>query len=393
MHHAKMSMLAHLLPITVVLVLMVTAQAQRCGPGKFLQNNYCILCPPGFWKSNLFFTECKPCQKGTYNPYSGAQGIDVCIPCPQNTFNNRARASSRAQCLPCPPGTFSPPGSPHCLRCEPGQRAYFDLPIIGVCNFFHEEFRSTAFLCSEGDSNELRKLTCIIDYDIPFKYTCRPCYSDSFTDEPNASEICKCCPAGTTSNSERTMCLPAPPCPPRSVRSGRSDCRECSDFRVSDRSSDNCRACPQGFLGNKENGATGCIPCSAGTARSPSRAKCSACKPGENSFVTGAQFCLPGKTPCAPNFFRNSNGVCTKCTTGQRFEPNSKSCIQCPDNAVSSGALSTTYSPCPPPMKASEIRVAASARLDTSFRSQLGCKPALAEILSLRNLSRHRFGK
>lgn len=339
------------LPITVFFILLLAAQAQRCPRGQFLDNDTCVKCPPGTWKSNPFIQQCTACPQGTYNPYSGAQGIDVCKECPENTFNNVNRATSESQCLPCPSGQFAPPGSIECIRCNPGERAVIAGPpgSPGI-DLFYAFFRAVQFLCFEGTSLE-PELTCT--YDAPIEYECRRCPFSSFTDSPNAALECDSCPSGTSSFTDPTKCLRPSACLPGFYRPTNGPCFQCPRFQVSDGTSPTCRDCPPGFGPDAQNGGSKCVPCPAGTAKDNSQSQCTACKPGENSFVTGAEFCYPDKTQCAPNFFRNSNGACIQCTAGQRFDANSKRCVSCPKNSLSKGALSTTCSPCPPGTRAS----------------------------------------
>lgn len=354
------------LPLLLLPFLLTAAFAQNCGQGEFRSGSSCKPCPKGTYQNLGNQTSCNECPKGTYNPFLGARGIDICIECPPNTFGGTTSATSRAQCLPCPPNQFSPQGAPQCLRCEPGQQAVPEFEFPSFSDLFITFFRATRFVCFDGEF----PISCGID--APIEYTCAACPFNTFTDKPNAAESCTPCPKGTFAAPGSPKCLPQKTCSPGFARPQLGQCEECFGSRISDGTFPKCRTCPPGFNGNKEFRATKCTPCPAGTARRAKEFRCEPCEPGENSFVTGAEFCYPDNTPCAPNFFRNSRGVCKQCAVNQRFDPDTKRCIACPKNSLSKGALSTTCTPCPSGSQASKGQGRCICKLGFEFMAGRG---------------------
>lgn len=141
---------------------------------------------------------------------------------------------------------------------------------------------------------------------------CVPCEDCYFS--KRASFSCQPCPEGFRSRVGADKCFPIRSCPPGTGtnRNGGRTCATCSDFGFNDGSSSFCEGCPDGFRGDKRAGSTRCVPCPAGTRHEFD--SCKRCKPGENSFVTGATFCMPDNTDCASNFFRNAREACQRCT-------------------------------------------------------------------------------
>ena len=114
----------------------------------FFQANYpyatatCLLCPPGFYRSDLTNQSCVDSAEGEYvltagksapstclaGTYSNQRGQAVCKPCPTGHYqpNNASRT-----CLPCPKGSaFAGTGATACLPCA-YPNTTTDPPIVG----------------------------------------------------------------------------------------------------------------------------------------------------------------------------------------------------------------------------------------------------------------------
>lgn len=289
---------------TFLSLLLARAQgttAESCRPGSFFNATGCVLCPPGFYSDTFGATQCTPCSRGTFNPNAGAQGADLCLPCPPG-FSNRA--DGRAQCSPCQPGTGSRLRAAFCRTCPPGLRLK------------------------------------------PVTSRCAECDGMSIATEPNTA-ICTRCPNSQASDSSGTMCEPCGPGQElvrKSSFGGPWTCRLCKANSVNDGSLESCMECPQGMAGNGDR--TRCVPCKAGTARINLLLGCPRCPEGENVGVRGSSLCLPPSTPCPSNYFQTSGGGCISCNRGQRFDPDSLSCVECGDNEESDGGVSTVCKPC-----------------------------------------------
>lgn len=177
----------------------------------------------------------------------------------------------------------------------------------------------------------------------PAELKCRKCREGSFSKNKNSLE-CTRCPETLISKEGSTKCESCPP------GKGNVDfdgvCKPCDFFQFNDGSEDFCQRCPDGFWGNSKVGSTKYVPCPAGTVGN--RERCEKCKPGENTFFTGATFCAPENTPCASNLFRNSRGACQRCEKSERYNKSKQKCEPCGKNEVSKGGIDTKCTKCPP---------------------------------------------
>lgn len=283
------------------LVFTQTVSPESCRPGSFFDRTQCRLCPPGTFSNTFGATRCLTCRKGTFNSNEGAQGEDLCLPCPAGTFND---VPGRSFCKPCPPDTGSSLRAVICRTCLAGLHP---LPVFSKCAV---------------------------------------CDGRSITTEPN-SAVCTQCPTPQASNIFGTMCEP---CPPGQElvrkRGGKSEyiCRLCNSSSFNDGTLPACVPCPQGMSGNGDR--TRCVFCKSGTARQFLRRGCQKCAEDENVGARGSSLCLPPRTPCPSNYFLTPRGGCISCNRGQRFDPDSKKCVDCGDKEESDGGLSTTCRPC-----------------------------------------------
>lgn len=335
--------MAHSATILFSIVLLAYARIAacmppNCSPGQFLQNNKCELCPPGTFQNENGATSCKSCPPGTYNPFRGAQGGDICIECPDGTFRSQPGAVSKNDCKKCPRGQNAPAGSPNCISCAPGQE-------ISNCDVDGDSSLTSSgkcFACDFGTSGTSCSLVG------PVKLSCKDCNPSFFSSKPSSLE-CERCPFDLVSDAGTAECKRRPVCPPGSALQSFSGtaCQRCSSFTFSDRSFEGCKSCPLGFIGEKRSGSTRCVPCPAGTSRNdPFTDRCRRCRPGQNSSVKGAQYCVNDKYPCPPNFFESRTGACLTCTVFERYNKTRNRCEACPRDSLSSGGLSTTCKPC-----------------------------------------------
>lgn len=320
------------------------AMRRDCKAGTFFNGEACENCALGTYQNNTASTSCAPCPPGTYNPYRGAQGVDVCVPCQEGTFSNVSGATSKSACRKCPSGTNAPMGSISCISCPAGKFLSLCDPDPSIGDFSYYDI-GMCFHCFSCASCSGFRGECEIKR--PVDLQCYNCGGSSFPDKPNSLE-CSSCPSGTRFNPRSSKCEA---CPPGTEPLG-GRCSPCTRFTVSNSATPFCSVCPPGHTANARKGGTKCVPCPAGTFRGEDefdgKNNCRACKPGENSFVTGATFCMPDNTACAPNFFRSPSGACLQCTERERLDVSRKTCVACPRDHFSKGVLSTTCERCPP---------------------------------------------
>lgn len=325
----------------------IVATAQTfCGPGSFSDNGTCTKCPPGTFRTASGPNECEGCPAGTYSSVVGAQGADICKPCPEGTFLPTIGATSLSACKKCAPGTSSPKGSPSCMSCPPGN-------MLKLCtsedSYFYSYYENGKCLrCSNfGDYTQPRETRCTV---FTPQLKCVECPRGQISSHANSVE-CIDCELGEFANKDQTSC--GEKCPP-GMQYGESEggCIKCFPGGFNDGTFLECQSCRPGFRSEKARGSTKCVPCPKGTARTQlaveySRNTCRRCRPGENSNVTGAEFCMPDNTPCPPNFFRSASGACLRCKKNQFLSRSKNLCVDCPADTVSDGGLVTKCSQCP----------------------------------------------
>ena len=168
-----------------------------------------------------------PCPAGSFCPNGTAEPL----PCPIGTSNDVERGASKVACRRCYYGQFQPePRSINCSICpagtyaaELGQTACDPCPAGGYCS---AEGAATALVwnaCPTGTFNP--------DQGSKELSSCRRCPAGTTQQAPgaNSSSSCAACPARTYSSD------PASPCTP------------CPYPLASDRGSDTCGMCLEGY--------------------------------------------------------------------------------------------------------------------------------------------------
>lgn len=211
------------------------AMRRNCGRGTFCNGEDCELCPRGTYQNATRSASCAPCPIGTYNPFRGAQGIDVCIPCVEGTLSNATGPQTKRACKACPPSPKAPSGSPSCIFCAAGKylspckqtAAEFGVIDEGMCKQCY--FATTGICCRFTGPITLRGYNCP---------------RDMFANKPN-SFTCSYC-EGQRTAQRRMTCAD---CPPGTGPSG-GRCLKCKNA-VSDGSRRGCVRCPPGRTPNK----------------------------------------------------------------------------------------------------------------------------------------------
>lgn len=310
-----------------------------CTAGTFFKAGTCQPCPKGTYQNVTGSLACQQCPEGTFFRFTGGQGVDVCEPCPAGTFSNEKGAASSTACKKCPTGKNSIEGSPFCLSCPPGQvisfcedvqyvTAYRTQTSVVLARRFCTEMNLRAYIAKP------MKLKC---YDCPWSTfsglnarKCLDCQLSEFSRDGSAKST-KCSPVGCGYVQCNNFLV--------------FDIRERYETESGDRSG-GCTTCPPGLTGNKEVGATKCVPCPPGTFSRHGDGECLQCRAGENTKVSGAAFCMPDDTPCPSNFFRDFRGACKRCNKMQRYNPQKKTCEECGAREESTGVLATKCTKC-----------------------------------------------
>lgn len=165
---------------------------------------------------------------------------------------------------------------------------------------FSSTFAGNCFACLPAN---LRASCLLVG---PVEITCEDCPLDTFNNKEN-SLSCQRCPHGLIASTGASQCLPRPKCPPGTEPVFRNNkCTRCTSFRFNDGTKSECEACPPGMMGNKREGSTKCVPCPPGTFKNDLHdEQCRSCRTRQNSFVTGAQYCVNDNVPCPPIFFQH----------------------------------------------------------------------------------------
>lgn len=115
------------------IVSLAWSEQASCPLGKYLHQNQCILCTPGYYCSNgetrircprgttaagYGFTRCAQCPLGWH---STCDGQETCVVCPKGFYCS----SPSQEPQPCPIGHYSHYGAIQCTRCPTGYYTTF----------------------------------------------------------------------------------------------------------------------------------------------------------------------------------------------------------------------------------------------------------------------------
>lgn len=163
---------------------------------------------------------------------------------------------------------------------------------------------------------------------------------------------CIPCPTGFIEDGYNARCKRNPICPPGSGHNYLSSCEDCDKYDYNDGTHDSCQGCPLGSVGKKKERSTKCIPCPPSTFRNEYYdTKCKQCGRKQNSFVTGARYCVNDNVPCPRNFFKSSTGACLTCSVYERYDKKKKRCLACQANSLSKGGIASKCQSCGPGMR------------------------------------------
>lgn len=114
--------------VVAVLGLITWSEQISCPVGRYVYQDQCLLCTPGYYCSNgatrircsrgqiapgYGFSACQQCPTGWY---STCDGQETCLVCPKGFYCPTASQEP----IPCPTGHYSHYGATECKRCPPG---------------------------------------------------------------------------------------------------------------------------------------------------------------------------------------------------------------------------------------------------------------------------------
>ncbi|GFO38966.1 signal peptide, cub and egf-like domain-containing protein 1, partial [Plakobranchus ocellatus] len=273
-------------------------------------------CTAGYRTINLpnGVKDCEVCPPGFYQPQPYQ---DSCNVCPGQTYTRSAAATDVSQCEPyCESGYELVTGTGDCRACAIGYYKDNSEDIFGVC-----------VLCLDGEF-----ITSGTAATSSAECNLRNCSAGSFRTAQNQCEACA--PGSFQPNKWQTSCLD---CPVDTTTSGAGAISEDQCFS----------SCPLG----KELVNGTCVDCPQGYYKDTvgSNTLCTTCPTGFITAATGAQSsALCTIVACDPGYYRNVNtNQCVQCPYGQ-FQPDQwqESCLSCPAGYTTFAQGTTADSSC-----------------------------------------------
>lgn len=258
---------------------------------------------------------CWPCGLGTFNAYSGRQGVESCSLCPAGRFADASAsvactacpagrflgtegASSLDSCASCSSGAYCPMGSSGAMACPAGRYG----PVQG-----QGSLATGCLFCPAGTYcpiGGVAPLACPQGSYCPTGVSApKNCLAGYASAQANAtsSAACVACTVGRAASSTgSTSCSDCPGGRFSSV-AGATVCAACSVGRYAPAASaaSQCLACPAGSANpsSAQVFAQACVSCVPGTyANDTGSAICQTCSAGTYNAITGASAawaCLP----------------------------------------------------------------------------------------------------
>lgn len=308
-----------------------------CGVGHEYRAGACQLCRPGTYRflgpPDLPTRDPFTCPNDDkkYTEFKIEPSTSRCEKCPAGTYNPFRGAQASRRCRPCPEGKTSEAGSSKCVKCKPWQSSASGSPVCVRCGLGY----SITAPCVRG---------------VQPTQSCTKCPKGSYADAVNSVK-CKKCTKGTGTRlrgaTRKGQCKP---CGTKGVK---CSCREpgepwraVSSFRPIGQSM--CEQCPAGTraLSPFATKLSDCKPCPNGTVFWPFDG-CQPCPKGTKSFGAGANECREKWTDkCRYDSFKNSRGICKKCTAGYFWNTRKLECERCPEGTTAEGYVETSCRVC-----------------------------------------------
>ncbi|KAK3591334.1 hypothetical protein CHS0354_028441 [Potamilus streckersoni] len=316
--------------------------------------NSCEPCPIGTYKDNAIdrFGTCQQCPSQTTTSGTGTTSLAFCTVylCPAGTFWSFTQLS----CQVCPIGTYQPSsGTTSCINCASpkttrttGSTAASQCLLICQRGYFYNNTADRCDPCSVGFYQDITDQT--------FCKACSFGYTTSTLASISINDCIEICRSGLqyTSNGQCDAC-------PRGT------------YRTSGVGVITCQNCPNGFitLGTSASFISECsiAACSPGTYRTVSNI-CESCSIGTyqpDYYQDSCRSCGPAtnwltdqvgsvrqdqcRFFCPSGYVVTTNTTCDSCQVGfykdNRINKFS-SCIQCPNNTLTSNRGSTSINDC-----------------------------------------------
>ena len=326
---------------------IMNLECSLCERGKYSLSgaSECILCTKGYYADNIddLSSLCNACPQGKYLDIDGGYLINSCKDCPAGRWNNLIVSISEDECIHCGIGKYSENvGATDintCIDCPAGRfnknNASISILECNICNegsiSFYGAFKCN--ICPQG------KYAFTSENDLP---SCESCPQGKYldVDEGYLIDSCKDCPAGRWNNIIASI--------------SEDECISCLKGKYSEStaaiSSDTCINCLAGKYNNDigGNSINYCKPCSTGSMSLEGAEKCLNCIKGKYTELMGStkcKFCEQGKiapeeaslacATCPSMSEENVEKTACFCVSNTyNSEPNSTSCMSCPDNFI-----------------------------------------------------------
>ena len=224
----------------------------------YTEDDACILCEEGTYKSSIDAKNCTACAAGTFSDMTGAAN---CVACDAGSYS----LPGAVKCTVCDAGTFVLPGELGCTTCSDALVNVTQCQTDGVCveNTYANSLTGLCTWCplhttSVRGSTKMIDCTCSVGYAANMDgVECTACPNGTFKRD-GGKGICSFCDAGM------------------SIRPGDVDCTACDAGTYILHGEIACTACDVGTY-SRPHGAVNCIPCGAGTYSLPGAVACTVC--------------------------------------------------------------------------------------------------------------------
>lgn len=321
----------------------------------------CTECEAGKYKTNPGTETCTLCAAHTYSETVGASTIETCIACPASSGAPNAGSfickcrpgyiGSWTECTPCDAGTYMVAWGSQCTSCPAGK--YKTTTGVGDCSNCEVGSYSLAAAVecttcpvattSAVGSDELTDCVCMAGHTGTDGERCTQCDAGTYKHVVGGS-VCLTCPVNSFSVRGSSHCE----CNPEHIRdSDGVSCIPCQQGYSDDLDGVPCNVCSMGYTVDSDG--MSCKACLATPYKNTLGSDlCSACEEGTYSNVVGAAVCAV--CPSHTTTLAVGSSVLEDCLCEKVYEVASGGGVSC--TACGTGGYKDTFGqtpcfPCP----------------------------------------------